>query len=48
VPNTPPLSQQLNATAGDTMFFQFIYRDHGGPCGTGANASNAVLVIWGT
>jgi hypothetical protein len=48
VPNTPPLSQQLNATAGDTMFFQFIYRDHGGPCGSGANASNAVLVIWGT
>lgn len=47
-PSGPPLSQQLNATAGDMMFFQFVYRDGNGPCGNHANVSNAVLVIWGT
>ncbi len=47
-PSTPPLSQQLGATAGDMMFFQYVYRDAGGPCGNHANATNAVLVIWGS
>ena len=46
-PNTLPLSQQLNAAAGDVMFFQYLYRDLGGPCGTGGNTTNGVLVIWG-
>jgi hypothetical protein len=46
-PGTPPISQQLNLSSGDASFFQVVYRDHGGPCGGGVNASNAVMVIWG-
>lgn len=47
VPGGPPLSQQLGLTAGDTTAFQVFYRDAGGPCNQGFNASNAILVHWG-
>jgi hypothetical protein len=47
-PTGPTLSQQLNATVGEVMFFQYLYRDLNGTCGYSTNASNAVLVIWGS
>ena len=46
-PGSLPISQQLGITAGQTTFFQAVYRDHNGPCGTGANATNALAVFWG-
>jgi hypothetical protein len=48
LPSGPSISQLMNATVGDVDFFQFVYRDASGPCGNGANTTNAVLVIWGT
>jgi hypothetical protein len=47
-PGDLPLSQQLNLHAGDNTFFQAVYRDLGGPCGSSTNATNAVLVVWGS
>jgi hypothetical protein len=47
VPGSPPLSEQLNITAGQTTGFQVFYRDASGPCHTGFNASNAILIHWG-
>jgi hypothetical protein len=29
---------------GEVKFFQVIYREAGGPCGTGMNATNALAV----
>jgi hypothetical protein len=46
-PNTPPLSEQLGITAGQSTYFQAVYRDGNGPCHNGANATNALLVFWG-
>ena len=46
-PNTPPISQQLGITPGQQTFFQAVYRDAGGPCGAGSNATNAVAILWG-
>ncbi len=46
-PNSLPISQQLGITAGQTTFFQAVYRDRNGPCNTGANATNALAVFWG-
>lgn len=45
-PGDAPLSQQLNLHAGDNTFFQAVYRDLGGPCGSSINATNAVFVVW--
>jgi hypothetical protein len=46
--NTPPISVQMNLSPGDTTYFQVLYRDNHGPCGGTANATNAVMVIWGS
>ncbi len=46
-PNTPPISQQLGITAGQLTFFQVVYRDGAGPCHNGANATNALAIVWG-
>ncbi len=46
-PGSLPISQQLGITAGQTTFFQAVYRDRNGPCNTGANATNALAVFWG-
>ena len=46
-PNTPPLSQQLGITAGESTFWQAVYRDGNGPCHNGANITNALLIFWG-
>jgi len=46
-PGSLPISQQLGISAGQTTFFQAVYRDHNGPCNTGANATNAIAVFWG-
>ncbi|MCP3919549.1 MAG: hypothetical protein GY711_28770 [bacterium] len=32
--------------AGETRFFRVHYRDHLGPCGTGANLTNGVQVTF--
>jgi len=46
-PGGPPLSVQLGLVVGDVTGFQVFYRDASGPCHTGFNASNAVIVHWG-
>ena len=46
-PNSPPISQQLGITAGEHTFFQVVYRDGNGPCHSGANATNALAIVWG-
>ena len=46
-PNTPPISQQLGITAGQTTFFQVVYRDFDGACHNHANATNALAILWG-
>ncbi len=46
-PNTPPISQQLGITAGEMTFWQVVYRDGNGPCHQGANATNALAIMWG-
>ena len=47
-PGFPVLSQLHNVSAGDTLFYQFWYRDPNGQCaGGGANTSNAVRITWG-
>jgi hypothetical protein len=46
-PGSLPISQQLGITAGQTTYFQAVYRDHNGPCNSGANATNALAVYWG-
>jgi len=48
LPGAPSLSQALGALAGDTSYFQFWYRNGGGPCGSGSvNTTNGVWVTWG-
>ena len=47
VPNTLPISQQLGITAGQMTVWQVIYRDSAGPCHNGANATNALVILWG-
>ncbi|MCA8979846.1 MAG: hypothetical protein KDC14_07455 [Planctomycetes bacterium] len=42
-----PVWQQVGATPGDTFYFQFWYRDHGGPCASQANLTNALRVTFG-
>lgn len=46
-PGTPPLSVQLGIQPGQTTGFQVFYRDGSGPCHTGFNASNAIVILWG-
>lgn len=47
-PGFPVLSQLHNVSAGDTLYYQFWYRDPNGACaGGGANTSNAVRITWG-
>jgi hypothetical protein len=46
-PGSPPISQQLGITSGQLTFFQVVYRDGNGPCLAGANATNAVAILWG-
>jgi len=48
VPGGPTISQDLSLTVGSLSFFQVLYRDNGGPCNGTTNATNAVLVLWGT
>lgn len=44
----PPLSTLLGISPGDTTYFQYLYRNPGGPClGLGVNATNAIQVVWG-
>jgi hypothetical protein len=43
----PSLSQFLSAAPGDTMFFQYWFRNGGGPCLATVNSTNAVEVTWG-
>lgn len=43
----PSISALIGAQPGDTNYFQFWFRDNGGPCGGVANLSNAVRVRWG-
>lgn len=46
--NMPQLSQFVGAAAGDTTYFQYWYRNPGGPCQNGsANTTNGVEVTWG-
>jgi hypothetical protein len=44
----PPISVQMNLSVGDITYFQVVYRDFGGPCGSSINATNAVMALWGT
>ncbi len=53
--STPPspatLSSQSAAkgdplSAGSVRGYQLVYRDNGGPCGTGFNATNGIRVVW--
>jgi hypothetical protein len=46
-PGSLPLSQQLGLRAGQSVGFQVFYRDASGPCHTGFNTSNAILIHWG-
>jgi len=32
--------------AGGVRYYQVVYRNNGGPCGTGFNVTNGVSVIW--
>jgi|GEM_PF-1469968 len=46
----PAISVTLPIDAGDTTYFQYWYRNTGGPCGVGsggANATNGIEVVWG-
>lgn len=46
--NLPPLSNSLGASAGDTSYFQYCYRNPNGPCQNGnTNTTNALEVTWG-
>jgi hypothetical protein len=47
-PGMPPISVQMNLNVGDITYFQVVYRDFGGPCGSSINATNAVMALWGT
>jgi len=40
------LSIQFPAQVGQTHYYQVLFRDPSGPCGQGANSTNAVSVIW--
>jgi len=53
--STPPtpatLSSQSAAkgdplSAGSVRGYQLVYRDNGGPCGSGFNASNGIRIVW--
>jgi hypothetical protein len=47
-PNMPSLSAMLGISAGDTTYWQFWFRDIGGPCGPGTNnATNGIEIVWG-
>jgi len=43
----PPIHQLIGATAGTTTYFQYWYRDSGGPCGANANMTNGLRVTRG-
>jgi hypothetical protein len=41
------ISAQGNVPAtGGVRYYQVVYRNNGGPCGTGFNVTNGVSVIW--
>jgi len=46
-PGGTPISEQFNIPAGAIRYYQVLYRDGGGPCGTSTNASNGLRVVWG-
>lgn len=46
-PGGTPISEQFNIPAGAVRYYQVLYRDGGGPCGTSTNASNGLKVVWG-
>lgn len=51
-PPSPATLSSQSAVKGDPLSvgsvrgYQLVYRDNGGPCGTGFNATNGVKVIW--
>ena len=46
-PNGPSVSALVSAQAGTITYFQFWYRNPGGPCGGNANPTNGIKVVWG-
>jgi hypothetical protein len=50
-PSPATLSSQSAAkgdplTIGAVRGYQLVYRDNGGPCGTGFNATNGIRIVW--
>ena len=46
-PGDLPVHVLLGVSPGDTSYLQFWYRDPQGPCGSTANTTNALRVVWG-
>ena len=44
---SPSISVFLGLMPGDTNYFQYWYRNAGGPCGGSANTTNGIEVTWG-
>ncbi len=44
---SPSISVLIGAQPGDTSYFQFWYRNPGGPCGGSVNTTNGLAVVWG-